>query len=163
MRSKAAMSLLVHFLLRLGLFFAVTIALCAPPRPIAVTNTAPLVPMTPLATTNSIEEAEFDLPLTCNSTNKLSSYLRRKGIPVDITQVQIQTNGFLFVLAYPYSGISNTDLYCYEKVDKGWMLFLSTVIWGAPPGKVNFMPEGEFMTVLRKGKAILKIRLPDRS
>jgi len=152
---------IVVFLLLLGPFFAATIALCAPPRPLAVTNTMPLVGVTLLAATNSEEEIGFTVPVMCSSTNKLASYCRRKGIPIDIAQVQVQTNSLLFVLTYPYSGINNAGLACYAWVGDRWIQFLGTGVWGTPPASVRFIPEGDFVNVLRNGKAILKIRPPN--
>jgi len=172
MRSKPALSSVVLFLL-LGPCFTATLAQSAPPRPLAVTNTTPLVEITLLAATNSAEEAKSDVPIMCSSTNKLASYCRRKGIPVEIRQIQVQTNSLLFVLACPYSGINNTDLYCYARAGKRWILFLSTGVSTAPPAIVSFVPEGDFVSVLRlvpegdfvnvllNRKVILKISPPN--
>ncbi|HXC99904.1 MAG TPA: hypothetical protein VN048_11220 [Verrucomicrobiae bacterium] len=100
------------------------------------------------------------VPQFCKSTNEISAFFKEKGVPVEVKEIQGKNENFCFVLAYPYSGVDTTDLYCYVKAGEGWGLFLTAALWKSGPNSIEIKPEGDFMDVTCRGVVVLKVNPP---
>jgi hypothetical protein len=94
------------------------------------------------------------------STNAILAHFKSSGVPAEIKQAQTKSEAYCFVLAFPYSGANTVDLYCFIHRADRWLLFLKASLWNTRPGTVEFESDGDFMNVLREGKAILKLNAP---
>ena len=103
----------------------------------------------------------LQVPRFFKTNEDIKAYFDKNGIPVEVKEIQAKKEKYYFVLAYPYSGIDTTDLYCFVKGDAGWGMFLKAFLWKTPfKEDVKFKLDGDFVDVLCKSIVVLKINPP---
>jgi len=102
----------------------------------------------------------LNVPGFCRSTNDIRAYFDQQGVPVELKEAKGKSESYCFVLAYPYSGIDTTDLYCFVQRGEGWVMFLKAALWKTPHGSVEFKSDGDFMNVVCNGAVVLKLNPP---
>lgn len=102
----------------------------------------------------------LNVPGFCRSTNDIKAYFDQQGVPVELKEAKGKYETYCFVLAYPYSGIDTTDLYCFVQRGEGWLMFLKAALWKTRHGTVEFKSDGDFMNIVRDGAVVLKLNPP---
>jgi hypothetical protein len=101
-----------------------------------------------------------DFPTFFKADQDLKAYFIESYPGADTEIIQGKLRTYCFALVYPYSGMDTTDLYCFVKVDTGWLLFLRATLWKTPPKSTHFRLDDDFVDVICKGNVVLKINPP---
>jgi hypothetical protein len=108
---------------------------------------------------NSSFPRNFEIPHSFATITNVEEYFKSQDCPIGIVEFQGRDERYLFVKAYPYSGIDTTDLYCFVKRNQRWTIFAKAFLWKTPSkDDVSFRENGDSVEVYSKGVLTLKLR-----
>jgi len=94
---------------------------------------------------------------TFKAISDIKTHFEAHQIPIEITELQLPHEKWVFVAAYPYSGMNTIDLYAYVFRKTSWDLFSQTFLMGSKTMKARVKADGEFINIFHDDVLVMRI------